>query len=368
MNGMNGMPPRGEGPSREFGSPERGYDQGGESDDSDAIDTQEIRGVDKARARLIPWLRRIVDSNEQQEPPEITLCQVASAAGSQAVDRFTHNFEETVDNTVSAILLRAVEDMETSDFRGQKITYSVVFERPDGKEVRQTFVLEMPRRRVLDDPPRRAYFPDGAGFQGQLMDQNLQLTEYALESASAGKDILVQMIADLRNENAILKRYQLEWYAQIQKMMKGDVERQIMVEDHRANIESKAKFSEGVKNALPALLGVLGGPNAAAALAMFQQQTGGAAGLLGGATGMGASGGASGGSDLELIDDLIGELENDKGFLERLFVLMGEKPKAFQALAMLHQSSSARRELRARIQAEQAAAQRQGGDGNGRTA
>ena len=349
---MPGMPsrdsPRG---SRETFDRRGGESRGNESsyeeneERSEVVDVPEVRGVDRARMRLVPWFRRVVDSVEQEVPLDVTLCQVAHAAGQQPVTTIPYEFDTPVEKAINELLMIAVDDMMEAEFRGAKITYSIIVELQNGKIEKSNFVLEMPRRRALDDPPRLAHFPDDAGIKRHLLEQNLQLTEFSLESASAGKDILLQMIQDLREENRLLKRHQFERDRQIQMMMDGNLKRTMLVEEHRAKIDRDTKIADGFKSLAPALLPLVLPSHIAQA---FQQ-------LAPQAPPSQQAQGLPMSADADLIDDLILELEQDQEFFMKLFTLMGEKPRCFQILHMLHQGSAARREARARAQVEESA-------------
>lgn len=347
---MHGMPARAD-------IPRDGYDGDEADSSSNVIDADQIKGVDAARRRLNPWLARIVDTVEQEAALDVTLCQVAHAAGQQQVTTIPHDFETPVTKTVDELLAIAVDDMHEASFRGTKVTYSLVVELQNGKTERCTFVLEMPRlTSIVHEAPRTPYFPDQQGVTRHFMEQNLQLTEYALDAAGAGKEILLQMIQDLREENRLLKRHQFQRDHEIQKLMDGNLKRNMMVEEHRAKIDQNIKIVEGFKALAPTLLALALPPHIAQAiqsLAPAAQPQHGQPGAL------------PMSSDQDLIDDLILELEQDQPFLMRLFELLGEKPRCLQLLGMIHQSSAARREARAKQQAAEAAARQNNPNGVG---
>ena len=378
---MHGMPPRGgtphEGPPYEGGGyapppgggrppggggyGRAGYSGGsgggGEEGNPDVVDADGVRGVDRARMKLVPWLAKIADSIEQESPLQVTLCQVAVGSGQQEVTTTLLDPDGSVQDTVDQLLDAAVQDMQEAHFSGNGVSYALVVTLQNGKSERYTFILTVPRRRVLDDPPRSPYFPDAAGQTRFWMDQNLQLTEFALESASAGKDVLLQMIQDLRAENHRLKRHQFERDHQIQILIDGNMKRQMMVDEHKSKLESSQKMIDTFKSFVPMLLGLALPPHLSANLKGFMTPPDDGEGASAAMMGPGRAQAPS--NEADVIDELIMELESDQAFFMKLFNLMSEKPRCFELLGMLHTNSAARRESRARAQADESARRQQ---------
>ena len=326
-----------------------------EEDNAGAIDVDAVKGADRARDRLIPWLRRITESvEEEQNPILITLCEVTASSGAQEVTTLEHGQESDIEETVDQLIASAVDDIMGAQFRGSKQSYAIVVRLQSGDTKRYTFVLEIPRpQSALVDPPRRQHFPDPNGVVGMFMNQNLQLTQYALEGASTGKDILLEMNRELKEENRFLRRTQFQRDREMQILLDGNLKRQMLVDEHRAKVERDAKIGEGFKALAPALLALALPPHLAQTL-----QTLAGSGLGGGGVGPQAEPGAlalGSSPEADLIDELIRELEDDQEFFLKLFNLMGEKPSCVQIFGTLYQTSQARRKARAEQQAAEAA-------------
>lgn len=351
-----------------------GADGGGGGAVLPAIDVSEIKGVARARDRLLPWFRKIVDSvEEEQNPLRVTLAQRTAHAGTQKVTTLEHDLQTPVDDTINELLQLAAEDLCEANFIGTKITYALIVPLSNGSNSVQNFVLEQPSLQgALHEPPQRQHFPDAPGVIGQFMGQNLQLTQFALEAASSGKETLERTIERLEEENRYLKRTQFARDREMQILLDGNLKRQFMVEEHRAKVDRDTKIGEGFKAVMPQLLPLLlpqgmaqalAGPLAmaqAAANPPMQQDMHGEGhpqdeGPQGGGFTMPGSGPGPGpgGNEIAIIDELIREFEEDQVFLVKLFNVMGEKPRCAQLLAMLYESSRARQQARAQHKPEE---------------
>lgn len=378
-HGMPGRPPLDPNARRTDGFPSRGgasppgvpafharqavrgdddsYEQEGEEDDEgdeDAIDVSEIKGVDRARGRLLPWFRNIVNSvEEEQSSLHVVLVQVTSQGGAQDVTGIPHDLATPPDDTINQLLAIAAEDMCGADFSGSKISYSILVKLQNGTTERQTFVLEIPRPRnatAMTHPPRREHFPDPNGVVGMFMEQNLKLTQFALEGANTGKEVLQRHCDRLEEENRYLKRTQFSRDREMQILLDGNLQRQFMVDEHRAKVERDAKIGDGFKAIVPHILPLVLPPNMAASIQAIAGPMPGAqptpaaqsAEPQGGFSSPDMSGMAP--SDTAILDELIGELEEDQAFFMKLYGVMSEKPRCAQLLGALYESSNARRQ------------------------
>ena len=351
------------------------------------IDVSEIRGVSKARDRLIPWFRKIVDSVEEaQNPLRVTLVQrVARGGTSPEITTLDHDLETPPDETINSLIQLAVEDMCEAHFTGTKLTYALIVPLSNGNNSVQNFPLEIPRSRgtTFVDPPRAQHFPDSNGVISHFMDRDLQLTQFALEGASRGTEVLerdierkLEEIRQLKLENQRLRGSQFDRDREMQRLLDGNMKREFMAEEHRSKIDRDQKIGEGFKAIMPQLLPFLLPPQMAQALAVplamasANAQSAGAGpqadasaatmrdddGSSQQPVDMASMPGMPGmGNDTALIDELIREFEEDQVFFVKLFTMMGERPRCAELLAMLYQSSRIRQQRRAQIQAEQAA-------------
>ena len=330
------------------------------------IDVSEIKGVARARDRLIPWFRKIVDSvEEEQNPLRVTLAQRTAHGGTQRVTTLEHDLDTPPDDTINKLLQLAAEDLCEANFIGEKITYSLIVPLSNGSNDVQNFVLEQPRlQSALHDPPQRQHFPDATGVIGQFMGQNLQLTQFALEAASSGKETLERTIARLEEENQYLKRTQFDRDREMQILLDGNMKRQFMADEHRAKVERDVKIGEGFKAVMPHLIPLLlpqgmaqalAGPLAMAQAATAPpMQQGSAPSPHDAPPGAGfAMPPTPGANETAIIDELIREFEEDQAFFVKLFNVMGEKPRCAQLLAMLYESSRSRQQARVQQKAEE---------------
>lgn len=345
------------------------YDMPDEPRAANVVDVDDVKGADIAKMRLLPWFRKIVDSIENESHTvEVAVCQTTASGQQQPIDNLTHNLDDSAEETIDQLIGMASDHMRSAEWRGAQVTYSIVVRLPNGSVKRQPFMLHVPRRgNALVDPPRSQHLPNADGIIRMFMDQNLQTTQFALEGANTGKDVLlrhIQRLEDRINELESDKRRRDHEYEILQE---GNLRRQMMVDEHKAKVESQAQIVATFKGLIPVLLGLTLPPHLTA---MLQ-------GMMSGGGGGGGQGSSSelggnqlpGGpvtSDLDLVDDFIGKLEEDQEFALKLFNLMSEKPEYGRSLAALYESSRARRDARARQQAEEAA-RRQNGESNGAT-
>ena len=367
-------------------------DRGDPSPPPPVIDVSEIRGVSRARERLLPWFRKIVDSVEEaQSPLRVTLTQRVAQGGTQEITTLDHDLEADTAETINQLLQLAAEDICEAHFVGTKLTYALIVPLSNGNNSLQNFVLEIPRPRgtAFADPPRAQHFPDPAGVIGHFMDRDLQLTQFALEGASRGVEVLErdidrkdEEIRLLKIENRQLRGSQFDRDREMQILLDGNMKRQFMVDEHRSKVERDAKIGEGFKAIMPALLPLILPQQMAQALAVplamanAQQSVGAPSGdgdgdgstMRDAAHGHGHGHGHEHANaappvdmpgmpgmanDAALVDKLIHEFEEDQAFFVKLFTVMGEKPRCAQLLAMLYESSRVRQQRRAQIQAEQ---------------
>ena len=344
------------------------------------LDVSEVRGVSLSRDRLLPWFRKIVDSvEEEQNPLRVTLSQRVARGGLQAVTTLEHNLESPPDDTINQLLQLAAEDILEARFVGTKLTYALTVLLSSGDTSLQNFVLEIPRPRgtAFADPPRSPHFPDVAGTISHFMDRDLQLTQLAVEGGSRGVDLLerdierkTEEIRELKDENRKLRASEIDRSWEMQKLIDGNMKRQMMMDEHRSKVDRDAAIGEGFKAIMPHLVPFLLPSNMAnaitPALAMMnaQRPPQGDDGASGGQSGEimrdasadashdmhGLPGMPGMANDLALVDELIREFEEDQGFFMKLFTLMGEKPRCAQLLGMLYQSSQARQQMRAQQQ------------------
>ena len=354
-----------------------------------AIDVAEVRGLSRARDRLLPWFRKIVDSvEEEQNPLRVTLSQRVAQGGLQAITTVEYNLEteSPPDETINQLLQLAAEDILEARFVGNKLNYALTVLLSNGDTSLQNFLLEIPRPRgtAFAEPPRAQHFPDVTGTIGHLLDRDLQLTQLAVEGGSRGVDLLerdierkTEEIRELKEENRKLRASEIERSWEMQKLIDGNMKRQMMMDEHRSKVERDAAIGEGFKAIMPHLVPFLLPANMASAvtpaLAMMNAQRapqqsdagdegGGHTGASEGQTMHDPSAVGVGASpdmpmvpglvnDTALIDELIREFEEDQGFFMKLFTLMGEKPRCAQLLAMIYEASRVRQQRRAQMQA-----------------
>lgn len=316
----------------------------------------EASGIDTTRARrvLLPWLRDLVNSLEQEEPLTIVLSQVTSLGGPKGVTKIAYDYERmTVEQCIDRALMAAVNDMEGGNFK-TTVAYALSVE---GREGRQNFTLVAPRRTGHDHERRRDYHPDMPGLTAQLMEQNLQLTDRALDSAGASTATLERIIERQDQEIRFLRQGQIDRDIQIQELLNASLKRRMLYEEHEAKIQQGEKFAEGFKAMAPGLAATLGGEKWAAATALFLQQAGGPS--SGGLAMAGMAGQPP--TDEDIVDELVLRLERNPQVRDNVLQALMPLDDTVQLLAELFRRSSERRVQRARMQQSNGG----GGDGNG---
>ena len=322
--------------------------------------------IDRIKGRLVSWLKAQIDSPETQEPLQLTISQVAKYDGHKVIEGGEIDFDwskETPEQCAHEIIMAAIEDMDSANFTSD-VAYSVEVE---GREGRHNFTLKASRRAGPSGTEMRGrdHHPTMEGLTAQMMEQNLHLTDKVVTTASANVEMLMRTIAMRDEEILFLKKGQYQRDAQIQKMLSGEVQRRIMIEEHEAKMEQSAKVADGIKAAIPGLAAILGGPQAAAAIAMLMpQNSGGGDGGGGGAGGDLALAGFEGPPDLRLIDEFVMQLESKPDLRAKVFQALASDADVLGLLAKLYELSKARREARATAQAEAAAERRE--EENGR--
>ena len=309
--------------------------------------------TDRIKGRLVQWLKMHVDSPETEQPLVLTVAQMAKYGGNKTVGNGEIVFDwsrETVEDCAHDIVMAAIEDMESGNFTSD-VAYCVTVEGRDG---RHNFTLKTATRDGQGGRRQREFPPDMEGLMAQMMDTNLQLTDKVVTTASAQTDMLLRTIAERDEEIRHLKRREYQLGDLIRKMQNGDVERRIMIEEHEAKMEQSAKVADGIKAAIPGLVALLGGPQAAAAIALLMPQGGvGAAGEEGSPSAL-ALAGFEGPPDLRLLDEFVLFLEKETQVRGAIFEALAKHTDALRVLGELYRLSSARREARAQAQAEAA--------------
>ena len=308
--------------------------------DPNVIDTSGI-ATDRVRQRLLPWLTKIVDSLEQEEPLAFILAQVTSLGGDKAVRTIRYDFQLAPNECVDEIVMAAIDDMEGASFKTD-VAYSVTVQGREDQ--RFNFTLKASRGHTHDEMRRRDFFPDMQGLTGQLMEQNLQLTDKALDASGATTGILMKLLDKANEEIMFLKRGQYERDMQIQKLMDSSLKRTMMYEEHSSKLKQQEAFADGFKAMAPPIIAQLAGPQAAAMAQAFLQN------------GMGGNlalpGFQQGPTDEDLLDELLRLLEKS-AVREKLFEVLAGDSEVFQILGELHKRSTIRREQRARQQQEE---------------
>ena len=359
------------------------YDDGDDEDDDRSspppiIDVADIRGVSRARDRLLPWFRKIVDSiEEEQDPLRVVLAQRTSQGGPQPITTLEYKMDSPPDETINQLIQLAADDIAEGRFVGNRMTYALMVQLSNGSTELQNFMLEIPRPRgtAFAEPPRAQHFPDVTGTIGHLLDRDLQLTQLAVEGGSRGVDLLerdidrkTEEIRELKEENRRLRASQFDRDREYQILVDGNMKRQMMMDEHRAKVERDAAIGEGFKAIMPQLLPFIlprsMADSVAPALAMATAAQGAAQAGAAEAeaptndTGAGAHAGSARDaspdmpmvpglvSDTAVIDELIRELEEDQPFFLKLFTLMGENPRCVQLFGMLYESSRIRQQQR----------------------
>lgn len=325
-------------------------------------DANTFPGVDKARPRLISWLNKIVDSLEQEAAINLTLAQVTSLAGEKSVAELTHDLDAPVPETVEEILNAAIDDMDTGRFL-TRVSYTV---RVDGREDRINFPLEMTRRRGTSDEHRRDYFPDVQGLTAQSMEMVLDLHDRLMDQSTANVEDKNVTIADLREENRLLKMNEWELRRQIERLMSADLKRRMMVKEFDNDQRRKDQNAETFQQLLPVGVSVALGPQAGAMVAQVQAMMRGTTG--GGRPGETGPSGGTGGTrrdanangtdgadgdtvlvddeltDSESIDRFVAILERRADLFQSLLQLLGQEQEAVALLLGMHARSMARRQ------------------------
>jgi hypothetical protein len=313
--------------------------------DPDVIEGTAVTGIetDRVHRRLLAWVREIVDSVEEEAPLRFRLSQVTHLGGDRPVRTIRFAFDKDCEKCVDAIIGAAIDDIEGGNFRG-KIAYNVALENTEDQSF--NFMLEVPRGNSNEQLRRRHYLPDMPGLTAQLMEQNLQLTDKALDAAGSNTALLRGIIKDLQAEIAFLKKGSYERDQQVQKLMDGSLKRTMMYEEHQSKLKREETFAEAFKEMAPPILAQLAGPQAAAMAATM---------LQGKMKNLQLPGFAGGASDEDLIDEVILDIERVPAMRDEIMaVFLRHSPSTLENFGELHKRSAARREERARQQAEEA--------------
>ena len=318
-------------------------------------DANTFPGVDKARPRLIAWLNKIVDNLEQEAAINLTLAQVTSLAGEKSVAELTHDLDAPIPETIEEVLNAAIEDMDTGRFL-TRVSYTL---RVDGREDRINFPLEMTRRRETSDEHRRDYFPDVQGLTAQSMEMVLDLHDRLMDQSTANVEDKNVTIADLREENRLLKMNEWELRRQIERLMSGELKRRMMVEEFKNEQRRKDQNTETFQQLLPVGVSVALGPQAGAMVAQVQSMMRGSGAARPAPNGGGASrrdpddGGAAdddtmlvddGLADSESIDRFVTILESNQELFKGLLQVLGPHQEAAALFLGMHTRSMARRQ------------------------
>lgn len=308
--------------------------------------------VDRVKARLLPWIKDLVDNPEQEEPLTLTVSQVAPLQGEKPIRSLKYDFDQPPERCVDQIVMAALNDMEGGNFRTTVAYCVTVSNRID----RFNFTLTPARQAGgHTEEHRRDYFPDMRGLLAQMMAKDLDLTDRAIASANASTALLLKIIDKQEAEINLLKRGQYQRDKQIQDLMDTSLKRTMMYETHQAELANKERFAEGFKKMVPGLVASVAGPQWAAATAMMMQgaDQGGVPGLNAGPT------------DEDIVDEFVLRLDRNQQLRDKLFELLMPDGESVQLLMELYRRSTTRRELRARQQAEAAAKQNGGGQNGG---
>lgn len=193
-------------------------------------------GIDttRVRARLLPWLRQVVDSLEVEEGLVFRLAQVTSLGGDRPVRSFPYNFDRPPEDCVQQLVMAAIDDLEGGNFKTE-VAYTVMVDG-GSEDLSFNFTLKPVRGHGHDEMRRRDHYPDMQGLTAQLMEQNLQLTDKALDASGATTGILMKLLESKDEEIRFLKRGQYQRDQQIQQLMDGSLKRTMMYEEHRKSV------------------------------------------------------------------------------------------------------------------------------------
>lgn len=296
-----------------------------------------ILGVPQAHAKLKPWLEKLVGDPDTRSL-ELTLYQVASGQGEKPVAPVTVDLEpeDRIDRAIAELLKFAIEDM---DAHNRRTSFAV---RAASHDDRVVFVLDV-RTGGRDEQGRSDYFPNMEGVTLQQMDHSQRLHELVVEQSGASSALLMEMVRDLRTENAFLKRREMQTMQNAQILIEAADSRAMRFEEFRREQERKDKLTEGFKAMAPPLLATMLGPQAAAAIGLMMS---GAAPQIPGLPGAGPIEP----TDENLVDALLIDLERTPGELDMFLAVLS--PTRRQLFAKLQERSTYRREAKAKAEAD----------------
>jgi hypothetical protein len=383
QNGYGG--PYGGGGGRPFPGPDHGHGGGGgygpvpepgygsngsygfDGDEPPYPPQQIVEGtvvlrVEPARTRVLAWLKKMVDSVEQDGAIDLKLSEAISTGPTRDIlGPISHHLDDACETTVEQIISAADDYIRHSGWSGTKVTYEVSAQTST-KEQRITFMLEMPSR-APGERPRRTNTPDMEGVTRHMLDINLDLTYGIVDAAQMGKASMEREIERLTRRVRELEQMQFMWMREAQTMMTDNARREILINDSKSKIEGSKALADVLKQIALPLAPLIAGPQyaqAASMIAAFTAQAtapgGGGAGGVAGALIPGSPGDTAT-AESNLVDELIRELEDDQAYFGKLFEVLGEKPKCAQLLMAIYQLSNGRRQKLAAQQAAQAAQQ-----------
>ena len=311
----------------------------------DIDDADTVEGIPEAQAVITPWLKKIVDSSDNEAPLVIKLVQVPkhSNGGELSLEQFPYAFEDPVEELVQEILERAIEDAHGTPGRSN---YAI---RVMGREQRKKFHLLMPMREVgggEDDEWGTSFLPEHKGIIGQQMEHNQVFAKELVAATREGRQDARQIIQDLRAENAQLKREAAETRRERREELKRAEELrslEFMRKREQRKLDRSEEREEKIISGLmtvgpPLLMAALGGEKATARMAMLQQANAGPAG-----SGDGAAGGAGAPTEEQLIDALIIMLEKRPAKQQAVFSAIMDEPDILRVFGEISRRSGIRR-------------------------
>lgn len=173
-------------------------------DDDDYIDARHVEGVDKARAKVEPWLKKMVQNPEDERDLGVTLYHLSNR-GKREKDIWFQRLKmgDDVGEFVDLLLDEAADNCEM--LRGRN-KYQI---RVRGKDGCQTFFLESPSLARDEHPMTARDFddePDMKGFLAQVMRHKEAETKLLLQVVHEWREEVKEEKDALRRENRELRQ------------------------------------------------------------------------------------------------------------------------------------------------------------------
>lgn len=223
--------------------------------DDDIDDASIIEGGTDARAKIMAWIKPIVQGPETESEVLVSLYQ-KSKLGEKSIDEFLYELGagQSLDAFVGEIVDMAEND--AAEMFGT-IRYSI---RIKGKTGRCAFALKVPRREGTEDDEEPDENPDGKGLVHQAMRHAEVFAREMLASARVNNGMLMGMLRDVREENIHLKTHQVEQIKITEQLRNMQFERDMKRDELKESKERKRQAMAMLMKAAPVIASkVLGG-------------------------------------------------------------------------------------------------------------